>query len=45
MYKLKNGNVSSVGEGIFQAEDVDFFDERPNLIRTGFGGGMIIEII
>lgn len=28
------------GEGIRQAEDVDFFDERPDLIRmSGFGEG------
>ena len=32
-------NEIGYGEGIFQAEDVDFFDERPDLIRTGFGEG------
>ncbi|QGZ16273.1 hypothetical protein Hena1_00970 [Erwinia phage Hena1] len=28
---------------IRQAEDVDFFDERPDLISTGFGEGIAQE--
>jgi len=40
MKKFNSGcNEIGYGEGISQTEDVDLFDERPNLIRTGFGEG------